>query len=120
MVETRERNKTAHPGQLVAPKPCKSREEAAAERAAKATANKKKVNERSDKIAGLASMELRIQEESQRAMSQAARPLSSQARGKVLHSVGKCIGELSSPDTNDSPGMLKSYCSRPLFMLIGI
>ncbi|KIM62607.1 hypothetical protein SCLCIDRAFT_24901 [Scleroderma citrinum Foug A] len=103
MVETWERNKTAHPGQLVAPKPCKSREEVAAERAAKATAIKKKANEQSDKIAGLASMELHIQEESQQAMSQAARPPSSQARGNVLHNVGKCIVKPSSQDTNDSP-----------------
>ena len=64
--------------QQVAPKPYKSREEAAAEWVAKTTADKKKVNEQTGKIAGLASMELCIQEESQQAMSQAARPLSSQ------------------------------------------
>ena len=119
MVETRERNKTAHPGQLVAPKPRKSREEAAAEQVAKATADKKKVNEWTGKIAGLASMELRIQEESRQAMSQAARPPLSQTQGNVPHNVSKCTVEPSSQDTGDLPGM-KSYCSRPLSMLIGV
>ena len=51
MVGTRKRNKNTHPGQPAVPKPRKSREEAAAERAAKAAANKKKVDERADKIA---------------------------------------------------------------------
>ena len=80
MVGTWERNKETHPGQPLAPKACKSKEQAAAERAEKAIASQKKAEERLDRITGLASLEQQIMDESQQSLTHAARPVPSQAR----------------------------------------
>ncbi|KIM58989.1 hypothetical protein SCLCIDRAFT_27693 [Scleroderma citrinum Foug A] len=80
MVKTREKNKGTHPGQVVAPKPQKSKEEVASEQAAKAAASKQKADERLSRITGLASLEQRMMDECQQAMTHAARPPLSKAR----------------------------------------
>ena len=72
MVKTQEKNKNTHPGQPMDPRPRKSKEQAAAECAAKVAASQKKANERFDQIAGLASLEQHIVGESQQVMAQAA------------------------------------------------
>ena len=77
MVKTREKNKGTHPGQIVAPKPRKSKEEVAAEQAVKAAASKQKADERLSRITGLVSLEQRMMDERQQAMTHAARPPSS-------------------------------------------
>jgi len=79
MVETRERNKDTHPGQPLVPKARKSKEQAVAEHAEKAIASQKKADERLDRIAGLASLEQHMMNESQQALTHAARPIPSQA-----------------------------------------
>ncbi|KAI6041788.1 hypothetical protein EDC04DRAFT_2601421 [Pisolithus marmoratus] len=73
----------------------KSKEQAAAEWAEKAAANKKKINKWLDNVAGLASMEMYMQEESQNVMSQAARPPPSQVQRKVPHNVSISMEPLS-------------------------
>ncbi|KIM70174.1 hypothetical protein SCLCIDRAFT_19106 [Scleroderma citrinum Foug A] len=80
MIKTREKNKGTHPGQVVAPKPRKSKEEVASEQAAKAAASKQKADERLSRITGLASLEQRMMNECQQAMTHAARPPLSKAR----------------------------------------
>jgi len=104
MVKTRERNKSTHPGQPVAPRACKSREQAAAEHAEKATALQQKEEERMDSIAGLASLEQRIIGESQQAMTQAARPPSSQVR-KIMRTYS--VHDLQTMENENLPGMRK-------------
>jgi len=69
MVQTREKNKDTHPGQIVATQSRKSAEEAVAERAVKASASKKKADERSGRITALASLEQCMTDDSQQAMA---------------------------------------------------
>ncbi|KAI6031142.1 hypothetical protein BKA83DRAFT_4121896 [Pisolithus microcarpus] len=80
MVQTRERNKDTHPGQLVAPKARRSKEQVAEEQAAKAATSKQRADERLGRIAGLASLEQQMMDESRQVMAQAARPPTSQMR----------------------------------------
>lgn len=102
MVQTREKNKSAHPGQPMAPRPRKSKEQAAAERAAKVAASQKKVNQRADQIAGLASLEQRMAGESQQVMAQAARPPTLQIQ-KLASNVS-ANAEFSMQDNAGLPG----------------
>ncbi|KAI5984757.1 hypothetical protein EDD15DRAFT_2201064 [Pisolithus albus] len=80
MVQTRERNKDTHPGQLVAPKACRSKEQVAEEQAAKAATSKQRTDEWLGWIAGLASLEQQMMDQSHQVMTQAARPPTSQMR----------------------------------------
>ena len=102
MVETREQNKSTHPGQLVVPRPHRTREQAAADCAAKATALQQKEDERMDSISGLASLEQHIVAESQQAMTQAARPPSSQVR-KIACTYS--VHNLQTMENENLPGM---------------
>jgi len=101
MVKTREKNKGTHPGQVVAPKPRKSKEEVASEQAAKAAASKKKADERLSRITGLASLEQHMINEHQQAMTHAARPPSSKV-SKIAHTFS--VHNLQS--MQDSQGLL--------------
>ncbi|KAI5997115.1 hypothetical protein EDD15DRAFT_2194781 [Pisolithus albus] len=83
MVQTREKNKDTHPGQPVAPKPHRPKEQVAAERIAKATASHRKAEKRRGHVAGLASLEQSMLGESQQALAQAARPPASQVHKKI-------------------------------------
>ncbi|KAI5996949.1 hypothetical protein EDD15DRAFT_2194665 [Pisolithus albus] len=83
MVQTREKNKDTHPGQPVAPKPRRPKEQVAAERIAKATASHRKAEKRRGHVAGLASLEQSMLGESQQALAQVARPPASQVRKKI-------------------------------------
>lgn len=83
MVQTREKNKDTHPGQILALQTRKSAGEVAAERAAKASASRKKADERSARVAALASLEHRMMDESQQAVINAAKP-PSQACKKIV------------------------------------
>lgn len=74
MVQTREKNKDTHPGQILALQSRKSAEEVAAERAAKASTSRKKANEWSGRVAALASLEQCMTDESQQAVINAAKP----------------------------------------------
>ena len=102
MVETREWNKSTHPGQLVVPRPRRTREQAAADCAAKATALQQKEDKRMDSISGLASLEQRIMGESQQAMTQAARPPLSQVR-KIARTYS--VHNLQTMENENLPGM---------------
>ena len=74
MVKTQEKNKGTHPGQVVAPKPWKSKEEVASEQATKAAASKKKADKWLSQITGLASLEQCMMDKRQQAMTHVARP----------------------------------------------
>jgi len=78
MVQTREKNKDTHPGQIVAAQSRKLAEEAA-----KASASKKKADEWSGQIAALASLEQCMTDDSQQAMAHAAKP-PSQVSKKII------------------------------------
>ena len=101
MVKTQEKNKGTHPGQVVAPKPWKSKEEVASEQTAKAATSKKKADERLSRITGLASLEQRMIDERQQAMTHAARPPLSKV-SKIAHTFS--VHNLQS--MQDSQGLL--------------
>ena len=99
MVQTQEKNKDTHLGQILATQQRKSAEEAAAEWAAKASASKKKVDEWSGRVAALASLEQRMMDDSQQAIVHAAKPPSQVCRKIVrtfsvhnLQSIGEIPG----------------------------
>ena len=78
MVWTQKKDKDTHLGQILAAQPRKS-----AERAAKASASKKKVDEWSGRVAALASLEQRMMDDSQQAIVHATKPPSQVSSGKL-------------------------------------
>ena len=116
MVKTQEKSKGTHPGQVVAPKPQKSKEEVASEQAAKAAASKQKADEWLSRITGLASLKQRMMDECQQAMTHAARPPSSKAR-KIARTYS--VHNLQSMQDSQSllPGT-RDQCQDQLLLLI--
>ncbi|KAI6099663.1 hypothetical protein F5141DRAFT_1066486 [Pisolithus sp. B1] len=96
MVQTQERNKDTHPGQLVAPKAHRSKEQVAEEQAAKAATSKQRADEWLGQIVGLVSLEQQMMDKSCQVMTQAARPPTSQHERTTLNS--KTLLQITSED----------------------
>lgn len=85
----------------MAPRPCKLKEQAVAECAAKAAASQQKANQRLDQITGLASLEQCMIDESQQGITQAAWPLALQ------------IQKLAGNNSVNAPSLMQGDASLP-------
>ncbi|KAI6164203.1 hypothetical protein EDD17DRAFT_1506690 [Pisolithus thermaeus] len=78
MVQTWERNKDTHTGQLVSPKARRSKEQVVEEQVAKVATSKERADQWLGQIVGLVSLEQQMMDKSHQVMTQVARPPASQ------------------------------------------